>query len=313
MQQETLCDIADHIKTLGTPRSLTVRQLLAAIGQKRRGRNVLQALQHELRRNRLRTEPDFWGVLLDTAVSVLPGPRLGRPPKSHPRAATPQAEDIHQPGGQTESADISAAVGAVQSALSNEAHVNLRSSFEQILSGIESAISHLKLVGASSFEKGNYVAAKTCAQKAEELAALKTRTVQLGRDWEPTAATNACPPPLPSKTKKRLSFGKLKKGTRTAQEYFCTPILATLLEMGGRGGAVEVLAAVHAKLKEVLKPADYERLKVKPHEVRWRKAAQWARYTLKQQGYLAAGSPRGIWEITDKGKAHLAELTSTGN
>jgi restriction system protein len=34
----------------------------------------------------------------------------------------------------------------------------------------------------------------------------------------------------------------------------------------------------------------------------------WARNKLKDQGLIAANSPRGIWEITDAGRRYLESL-----
>jgi len=35
---------------------------------------------------------------------------------------------------------------------------------------------------------------------------------------------------------------------------------------------------------------------------RWENTAQWARNTMVNEGLLSADSPRGIWEITKKGR-----------
>ena len=34
----------------------------------------------------------------------------------------------------------------------------------------------------------------------------------------------------------------------------------------------------------------------------WRDAAQWARNSMVAEGLLKADSPRGVWEISDKGR-----------
>jgi restriction system protein len=38
---------------------------------------------------------------------------------------------------------------------------------------------------------------------------------------------------------------------------------------------------------------------------RWRNTAQWARNSLREEGLIRDDSPRGIWEITDKGRQWL--------
>jgi predicted transcriptional regulator len=56
-----------------------VRELLAATGQERRGKRVSKALRMSLRRCRLKVEPDFDSVHIDTEVTLMLGPKLGRP------------------------------------------------------------------------------------------------------------------------------------------------------------------------------------------------------------------------------------------
>lgn len=57
----------------------------------------------------------------------------------------------------------------------------------------------------------------------------------------------------------------------------------------------------------VLKDVDYQPLASSPDNLRWRNAAQWARNSMVQEGLLKADSPRGVWEITDKGREMLKD------
>jgi len=41
--------------------------------------------------------------------------------------------------------------------------------------------------------------------------------------------------------------------------------------------------------------------------IRWRNTARWARQWLVREGLLTSDSPRGVWEITEAGRAHLRE------
>lgn len=77
--QETLRDIASQIQATGKPRRITVRSLLAAFGQERRGKHVSKALRILLRRSRLKVDPDFDSVHIDAEVTLTLGPKLGRP------------------------------------------------------------------------------------------------------------------------------------------------------------------------------------------------------------------------------------------
>lgn len=82
MSNEQLRDIASQIEATGKPRRMTVRRLLAAIGQERRGKHVTRQLRILLKRNRLKCEPDFENTHIDAHVVLTLGPRLGRPPKT---------------------------------------------------------------------------------------------------------------------------------------------------------------------------------------------------------------------------------------
>ena len=43
-----------------------------------------------------------------------------------------------------------------------------------------------------------------------------------------------------------------------------------------------------------------------PDNLRWRNAAQWARNSMVNDGLMKNDSPRGVWEISDKGRNFLA-------
>jgi len=60
-------------------------------------------------------------------------------------------------------------------------------------------------------------------------------------------------------------------------------------------------------MKPVLKKVDYDPLASGPDNPRWRNAAQWARNSMIRDGLLKGDSPRGVWEISDKGRAALKE------
>jgi hypothetical protein len=85
------------------------------------------------------------------------------------------------------------------------------------------------------------------------------------------------------------------------------PILRVLAEMGGAGKVADVLERLGKAMKPILKEVDYDPLASSPDNPRWRNAAQWARNSMVHEGLLKADSPRGVWEIADKGRAMLKE------
>lgn len=84
-------------------------------------------------------------------------------------------------------------------------------------------------------------------------------------------------------------------------------ILEALLEMGGKGRVKDILEKVEIKMKDKLTKVDYEKLPSGAY-VRWKNRAMWARLNMIHDGLLKKDSPRGIWEITDKGQEWLEKL-----
>ena len=99
--------------------------------------------------------------------------------------------------------------------------------------------------------------------------------------------------------KKRLSPGS----GRTDQKVFMTPILEVLKELGGKAEVKDVLRQLENRMRHRLKSVDLEKLK--SGQIRWKNTAQWARNELVSDGLLSKDAPRGIWQISEKGKGYL--------
>lgn len=112
----------------------------------------------------------------------------------------------------------------------------------------------------------------------------------------------------PESREKRLS--KRTKITRIRgaipQKEYRRPILETLLEMGGKATDKEVFESIEQKMGRFFNDLDLEILK-DGYTKRWQKMAAWQRYILVKEGLLKSDSPRGVWEITEKGKKFLAD------
>lgn len=99
----------------------------------------------------------------------------------------------------------------------------------------------------------------------------------------------------------RISYGQ-----RTQQIKYRTPILQALEDLGGSGYVNEVLDFVYKKMKNFLVPVDLEEIP-SVRQKRWRNTAMWERSHMVKDGLLKSDSPRGIWEISEKGKKYLKE------
>jgi hypothetical protein len=99
---------------------------------------------------------------------------------------------------------------------------------------------------------------------------------------------------------------KIKHGQKSKQVEYRTPILQALENLGSSGNVNEVLDCVYKKMKDFLVPIDLEKLP-STRKIRWRDTAIWERYYMIKEGLLKSDSPRGIWEISEKGKKYLKE------
>lgn len=160
--------------------------------------------------------------------------------------------------------------------------------------------------GAEAMKSGAYDTATDVIDFAKQLLAFQEKVSTLADEWEDIEnARDAATPEVQEIVSKRF-FGKKKKGVITSRDVFCEPLLEVLVEFGGSGPTAEILDRLGKKMKGILKPVDYEALKSDSNMVRWRNTAQWARDKMaNRDGRMKKGSPRGIWEISDKGRKWL--------
>jgi Mrr N-terminal domain len=100
---------------------------------------------------------------------------------------------------------------------------------------------------------------------------------------------------------------RAKAGTILPEPEYDRPILGALVDAPhGRLPKTEVVAAVGQTLRDRFLPADHEMM---GNEPRWAKRAQFRRLKLVQQGLMSADSPRGMWEVTEAGRAFYEQGT----
>ncbi|MCX7718688.1 MAG: winged helix-turn-helix domain-containing protein [Candidatus Sumerlaeaceae bacterium] len=183
---------------------------------------------------------------------------------------------------------------------------NVSSAFEMLLEELEAEIDFVNRVGARAFEHGDTNKVEEALQHSKWLVAFRDRVAALLNEWE-TMATQAAEAEDDDTRAERKNLGRLRKGLRTCESEFYLPILEILDQMGGRGKMAEVLERVEEVMRPVLREVDYAPLASDPDHPRWRNTAQWARNSMVQEGLLKDDSPRGVWEISDKGRALLRQ------
>lgn len=132
-----------------------------------------------------------------------------------------------------------------------------------------------------------------------------------GTDGVAVAGTSSPPARgVPRRRKRRVtkSSGRVRapKGSLLDEREYWRPILQVLANSpNGAAPARDVIAQVGSMLDDKLKPLDKEELA--SGGLRWQTRAMFARFRMKEGGLLKHGSPRGIWEISDRGREALKD------
>lgn len=177
--------------------------------------------------------------------------------------------------------------------------------FEILLEEIEEVFNILSKEGEEAFKACDFDKAKSLIENGERLKMFREKVKSLQKEWQTIFSGS-----VSVSTRKRKVKSKLKRGLRTPEEEFIMPILESLVELGGKAETKKVLDRVYEKMKDRLNQYDLEGLPSNPRQKRWENTAQWARNTMVNEGRLSLSSPRGIWEITEKGKKFYYESTS---
>jgi len=178
----------------------------------------------------------------------------------------------------------------------------VNTAFEILLEEIEEVFNMISEEGEESFKARDFDKAKTLIEYGERLKDFREKVKTLQREWQTIFSER-----ISTRRQKRQTKERLERGLRTPEESYVMPILESIIELGGKAEMKDVLNLVHEKMKNILNSYDYEPLPSNPKQKRWENTAQWARNTMVNEGLLAKDSPRGIWEITDKGRKFYEE------
>jgi restriction system protein len=96
---------------------------------------------------------------------------------------------------------------------------------------------------------------------------------------------------------------KRVRGALPQKEYLI-PILKALVEKGGKAEQKEVFDIIEQKMRLKFGNLDIEILR-DGYTKRWQKNAAFQRLRMVKEGFLKSNSPRGLWEITEKGRKFL--------
>lgn len=186
--------------------------------------------------------------------------------------------------------------------MARQDNTGVDAAFEILLEEIESVIEEVNQSGGRAFSDGKLDIAQQILTQAQALTDYRSNVASLRENWGELYAVQD--EEVKAIVSKR-DLGRLKKGLRTKEAFYYSPILRVLSNMGGRGEIGEVLDHVHVLVKDSLKPIDKEPLASDPKVPRWRNAACWARCSMVKEGLLKSDSPRGVWEISEAGSKWL--------
>lgn len=173
------------------------------------------------------------------------------------------------------------------------ADVDTQEAFETLLGELQHAFGKTQESIEDAMKQSDFSAIRKAAGRGEAIQRQIDDLKALQQQWEDIVG------PGTAEGAKRAP-----PGASTPQKAYRMPILRALDEMGGRGTTADVVDRVGEMMEDQFTEWD-RRMLPSGYDIRWRNKAQWARNAMVKEGLLASDSPRGTWEITEKGREML--------
>lgn len=170
--------------------------------------------------------------------------------------------------------------------------------FEFLLDGLDERLETLQAASHTQIDRGAFEAAQTALAQARTAKALRDDLEALAERYSDVVVG----------TQEREGGDRLPRGLKTPQETYRAPILRALVALGGEAGINEVLARVYAEMKDELNSYDLSSLP-QTKTPRWRNTAQWTRNAMREEGLIRGDTKRGVWGISEKGRAWVENQT----
>lgn len=191
--------------------------------------------------------------------------------------------------------------------------LSVEAALKALLDALEAEIAAANGHGAAAFQRGDHAEARRALQISEWLSGFQAKVLSFVDEWErrpkdqPTLPLHSAAEASVREPVRRRSYGQAQRGARTPQTAYVIPILKALAELGGRGRTADVLTRVGHMMEQRFTSLDLAPLPSNTQVLRWWNTAQWARNEMVNNGLLRNDSPRGIWEITEKGRRYLEQ------
>lgn len=190
---------------------------------------------------------------------------------------------------------------------------DVEAAFDILLEIIEDTVVAVNQEGAAAIESGKNDLALEYVERGKAIMEFHGEVTALRDEWisNMNSVETLVGNPGESDRLVRKDSGRFPRGMRTPEASFRQPILEAIMELGGSASIDDVLGLVEQKMSKELNDVDYQSLPSDPSRVRWQNTAQWARYSMVQEGLLKSDSQRGIWELTEAGRRWLNEVRHT--
>ena len=110
---------------------------------------------------------------------------------------------------------------------------------------------------------------------------------------------------LESSAAKRRGSDRAPKGSLLPETEYVVPLLEVLADLGGAAPMSKAVELLEARLEGKLTETD--RKPLNSGRIRWKNRVQFVRLALIKEGFMSKEAPRGIWEITDAGRAYVQQ------
>lgn len=180
---------------------------------------------------------------------------------------------------------------------------DVNKAFDDLLGALNDEKNNLSKEGKDAMELGDFKKSKIISEMGEKVDKFYKRIKELKGEWQNIFSESLNLKLIEKRT-------KLKKGLRTKEEEYYLPILEALIELGGSAKMANVLEKVYEKMRNKLNNYDLEPLQSDPKQIRWKNSAQWARNSMVKKGFLSSKTPKGVWEITQKGREYCEKNKS---
>jgi len=184
-----------------------------------------------------------------------------------------------------------------------------REAFATLLAAVEAALEESLARHKSATQQGDFDTMEVELERQKNLVSARQQLEGLQELWPRLVGEHRLAKKPRGARRATSRRKRLPRGAKTPQQAFVLPILSVLEDLGGSGAAVEVLDRVGELMSDKLNKFDLSALRT--GQPRWRNTAQWTRQEMKNEGLLADDSPRGVWEITEYGRAFLRERSAT--